>query len=685
MAQVVAQNTEWAGREDSEDEQDPAELAQHEAAVFEKRERRLTDGLEALSQEKVLGDREVDVVAQNKEWDAVQEPEDDDSLDQYASEAYKKREKRLTSGEEILVQEKIIPDIEVEVFEQSAEWAATGDDSGAEDNPEDHESETYQARERRLTAGAEVLGQGTTRGDEEVEVVAENGEWSADVQNEDVNGPDGLAQNATEAFQSRERRLTAGAEVLGQVPIIGDVDVEVVVQSSEWDGDAAVDEAGPDKHEAELFQRREKRLSTATEALQQMSIVGDADVEVKTESTEWAAGADGDGDQSPSKHETDVFERREKRLSTAADALQSLSVLGDEDVEVKAESTEWSADANVEPDDGADEYQTAVFERREKRLSTATEALQQLPVLGDEDVVVKESGEWACTEADDANSPSTLDDHESEVFRRREKRLTSGAEALKSMGLEALPQHDFDPPSRDAPLEASVETSEVAATATTSAPSGAASVPETSAASSAGEAVVGNSTAAPVAAADAGAAEDSGESEYETDSETDDEIFNRANPERGLKRGEEACDPWKPVFHWIVHVIEHRLKTGTQEVINKRIRGLLPGAPLVVADLTPEDLCDGKILCAFMNALRPEAMAKPIANAMGRLAQVQQACKKLGVRDMDCFTPSDIMSAPPQNPGAVLRCLAALAALADGWSDWTGPKMKRPGKKKNAT
>merc|ERR1719162_1047041 len=120
-----------------------------------------------------------------------------------------------------------------------------------------------------------------------------------------------------------------------------------------------------------------------------------------------------------------------------------MTLLGDEDVEVKAESMEWSADASAEPDDGADDHQTAVFERREKRLSTATEALQKLPALGDEDVVVKESSEWACTEADDA--PSTLDEHESEIFRRREKRLTSGAEALKSMDLEALPQHDFDP------------------------------------------------------------------------------------------------------------------------------------------------------------------------------------------------------------------------------------------------
>mmetsp|Transcript_101464 Transcript_101464/g.185145 ORF Transcript_101464/g.185145 Transcript_101464/m.185145 type:complete len:112 (-) Transcript_101464:77-412(-) len=100
-------------------------------------------------------------------------------------------------------------------------------------------------------------------------------------------------------------------------------------------------------------------------------------------------------------------------------------------------------------------------------------------------------------------------------------------------------------------------------------------------------------------------------------------------------------------------------------------------------ELTPEHLCDGKILCAFMNALRPALMPKPIGNPMGRLAQVCQACKKLGVRDMDCFTPSDIMSAPPQNPGAVLRCMGAIAALAESWEDWTGPKMKKQATRKS--
>jgi hypothetical protein len=168
--------------------------------------------------------------------------------------------------------------------------------------------------------------------------------------------------------------------------------------------------------------------------------------------------------------------------------------------------------------------------------------------------------------------------------------------------------------------------------------------------------------------------EEEEESEWETDDGEEDEIFKRANPDRKLRRRDDNVDPWCDVFKWIAAVVKHSLERNGAET--KALRTLV-GDGVVAAELTPELLADGKALCALMIALRPDVLKKPIPNAMGRLGQVQKACKQLGIRDSDLFVPSDIMNVPPPNPNAVLRCITALAGIAEGWEDYRGPKLRR--------
>jgi len=120
-------------------------------------------------------------------------------------------------------------------------------------------------------------------------------------------------------------------------------------------------------------------------------------------------------------------------------------------------------------------------------------------------------------------------------------------------------------------------------------------------------------------------------------------------------------------------VVKHCLAAEGAQA--KAIQSLV-GESLDAAAPTPDLLCDGKILCAFIMALRPDLLKKPIPNAMGRLSQVQKACKQLGVRENDLFAVPDILNPPPQNPNAVLRCLTALAGKVADWEEYSGPRLR---------
>jgi len=166
--------------------------------------------------------------------------------------------------------------------------------------------------------------------------------------------------------------------------------------------------------------------------------------------------------------------------------------------------------------------------------------------------------------------------------------------------------------------------------------------------------------------------------DVETESESEDEdLYNRANAARGLRRSEgPKIDPWPLVFAWAAGSINHRMAIGGEKGIADKIRALLPPTGLKAKELTPAHLSDGKILCALIMALRPDLVSKAIPNVLGRLAQTIKACDKIGVHKTDLFTPPDLMQ-EPQNVIPVLRCLVGLGLIVRGWKHWRGPKLSR--------
>merc|ERR1719291_855603 len=112
-------------------------------------------------------------------------------------------------------------------------------------------------------------------------------------------------------------------------------------------------------------------------------MIGDADVHVVQESGEGGDGKDSD-DESPSKvrerHESTTFELREKRLSYAAGTLAKANILGDVDVAV-VDSAEWG-DGNDSDNENKENHENAVYASREKRLSVGAEALKTGLLLG---------------------------------------------------------------------------------------------------------------------------------------------------------------------------------------------------------------------------------------------------------------------------------------------------------------
>merc|ERR1712232_224425 len=94
-------------------------------------------------------------------------------------------------------------------------------------------------------------------------------------------------------FEMRERRLTVAAEELDKGLTIGDNDVEVINEGKEWcelGGDDDDEKNGTEKHEAEVFEMRERRLIVSAEMLE-------ANTDAKDEPSEAASCSDSKTDQ----------------------------------------------------------------------------------------------------------------------------------------------------------------------------------------------------------------------------------------------------------------------------------------------------------------------------------------------------------------------------------------------------
>jgi len=431
--QVVAESKEWGEEEDNDsdgDDNTEAQRCRRASDAHMARERRLSSSaqalhlqLAALQASKVAGEREVQVMAESKEWGEVKDDDSDgnDNAEvqrcRRASDAHIARERRLSSGAQALHMQlgalqasQVAGERDIHVMAESKEWGEVEeDDSDGEENAEGQRcrraSDAHMARERRLSSSAEVLHsqlaalQATIEaGERDVQVVAESKEWGEveDDSEDDHDGEDDAEaqrrRRASNAHMTRERRLSSSAEALHMQlaplqasPVVGGRDVQVVAESEEW-GEASDDSDGDDDAEALRCRRasdahmaRERRLSSSAEALQVLlaalqanPAISGRDVQVVEESKEWGEhedDSDGDGNAEVQRcrRASDAHIARERRLSCGAEALLKLptqsarSFTGEQDVHVTAESKEWG---ELEEDSDDEEFDVKLSRRR---------------------------------------------------------------------------------------------------------------------------------------------------------------------------------------------------------------------------------------------------------------------------------------------------------------------------------
>jgi len=234
-------------------------------------------------------------------------------MTQQQTEAFERRENRLMSGVEALQQAGATIDKEVGVVAASKEWAGAED---SEEEMERHATETFQRRERRLTFSAEVLERETAMGDKEVAVVTGEKEWAGAEESDDEGAP--MTQRQSEAFERREQRLMSGVEGWQKGGVAMDMEVGIVVEAGEWANAQDSDEEVA-VHEASVHGRRERRLTIGAEQLEQQTHVVDMEVDVVTAAEDWKSCEESDGEDMQ-RHYSQAFDRRERRLTSCADA-----------------------------------------------------------------------------------------------------------------------------------------------------------------------------------------------------------------------------------------------------------------------------------------------------------------------------------------------------------------------------
>lgn len=292
----------------------------------------------------------------------------------------------------------MIGDADVEVRAEGKEWqheSDSGDDPAhSEEGQRRHAEDSFRKRERRLTLGEQAIKSDRPHGDKDVDLVPEGSEWAHHgADSSDGEGAD-LRFNE-EVHRRRERRLTHGASVRELEVAIGDAEVPVMAEGAEWAGaEANSDDEGDgqamERRHSESFQRRERRLTFGEEQLKAERSIGDLDVEVLAQETEWAGCKDGsdseeDGEAAQRRHADDSCRSRERRLTFGAEALKGDTPLGDLEVPVVAHSSEWGA---LEDEDEEDDHERSHTERsraRERRLTAGEEALKRVAQLGDAD------------------------------------------------------------------------------------------------------------------------------------------------------------------------------------------------------------------------------------------------------------------------------------------------------------
>merc|ERR1719401_1720117 len=105
-----------------------------------------------------------------------------------------------------------------------------------------HHSGSYARRERRLTVTTDALQRGHALGDRQVSVVRHGAEWAgAEDSDHEEQGPR-MEHHHSDSYNKRERRLSATSEALAQRSVLGDVEVRVRDHGEEWRGAADSDD-----------------------------------------------------------------------------------------------------------------------------------------------------------------------------------------------------------------------------------------------------------------------------------------------------------------------------------------------------------------------------------------------------------------------------------------------------------
>mmetsp|Transcript_99616 Transcript_99616/g.281126 ORF Transcript_99616/g.281126 Transcript_99616/m.281126 type:complete len:699 (-) Transcript_99616:114-2210(-) len=470
---LTQQNTEWDAAESDDD--DGGGVMRITSQAYDARERRLTQNMLELEKEAALGDVDVEVIVQEKEWfgDAAiaddDEKEGKDAVLQCASQTYEARERRLTVAIEKLRSEQPVGDADVEVLTHSTEWSGSGVESDEDGHLDHHAMEAYMAREKRLSLSVAALSVQAPLGDTEVVVVKHDMEWEGepnfDDDEETVAESARRMRHAALLFEAREKRLSIGVQSLDRNETYGDKEVDIVLLTEEWDGGHDSDEDRPPVKESarlqkcasEINENREKRLSVTMATLSKGEMLGDVEVTVSEQGAEWADAAAVEDSDTPddepvevgrrmSKAVTgrasDMYAAREVRLSIAQQTMAQEAISGDAQIEIQPERREWSAMDGQDSDEGEledeEHFQRIATQRlaaREKRHSVAASLGEHQRISDFEVPVIQSKEEWVdgdnSDEDDEVPFAAKHSQCLSDVYAARERRLSVAVETLE--------------------------------------------------------------------------------------------------------------------------------------------------------------------------------------------------------------------------------------------------------------
>jgi transgelin len=95
-----------------------------------------------------------------------------------------------------------------------------------------------------------------------------------------------------------------------------------------------------------------------------------------------------------------------------------------------------------------------------------------------------------------------------------------------------------------------------------------------------------------------------------------------------------------------------------------------------------ETLKSGVYLCTLLNKVKPGTVTGKIKESrmpftcMELISKYIEGCKKLGIRDGNCFRPPDLYEKRVSYPKAIINNIHGLARVAEDIRGFRGPKLE---------